>query len=62
MPNPPKKYLKYHVFITNQTPKHMKNIGHSTLAMISLAILAPAAEPEAKPEAKSAAEVANGDV
>jgi len=40
----------------------MKNIGHSTLAMISLAILAPAAEPEAKPEAKSAAEVANGDV
>jgi hypothetical protein len=39
----------------------MKNIAHSTLAMIALAILAPAAEPGAKPEAKPAAEIANGD-
>jgi len=39
----------------------MKNIAHSTIAMIALAILAPAAEPEAKPEAKPAAEVANGN-
>ncbi|PAW66975.1 MAG: hypothetical protein B9S38_13030 [Verrucomicrobiia bacterium Tous-C4TDCM] len=39
----------------------MKNIAHSTITMIALAILAPAAEPEAKPDAKPAAEIANGD-
>jgi hypothetical protein len=39
----------------------MKKIAISTIAMIALAILAPAAEPEAKPEAKPTAEVANGD-
>ena len=39
----------------------MKNIAISTITMIALAILAPAAEPEDKLEAKPAVEVANGD-
>ncbi|MFZ9937231.1 MAG: hypothetical protein ACO3JG_09235 [Luteolibacter sp.] len=39
----------------------MKNIAISTITMISLALLAPAAEPKAAPEAKPAAEVANGN-
>lgn len=39
----------------------MKNIAISTITMVALALLAPAAEPEAKPDAKPAAEVANGD-
>lgn len=39
----------------------MKNIAISTITMIALSLLAPAAEPEAKPEAKPAAEVAKGD-
>lgn len=39
----------------------MKNIAISTITMIALALLAPAAEPEAKPDAKPAAEIANAD-
>ncbi len=39
----------------------MKNIAISTITLITLALLAPAAEPEAKPEAKPAAEMPNGD-
>jgi hypothetical protein len=39
----------------------MKNIAISTITMIALSLLAPAAEPEAKPDAKPAAEVAKAD-
>lgn len=39
----------------------MKNIAISTITMIALALLSPAAEPEAKPDAKPAAEIANAD-
>jgi hypothetical protein len=39
----------------------MKNIAISTITMITLSLLAPAAEPETKPDTKPAAEVANAD-